>query len=301
MNQLKRLEEITAVVREQGRKRLAVAYAQDPNTIESIGMALKEGIIDAFMIGDKDKIIATAQEKNIDPDQFNIVHVPDETQSAKEAVRMVRDGEADVLMKGLVSTDKYLKAILDKEKGLLPPGNVMSHVCIVDIPAYRKLIFLADTAVIPFPTLDQKIAMLQYTIATAHKFGVKQPKAALLTATEKVNPKFQATIDASIICKMADRGQIKGAIVDGPLDLFLACDPSAVEIKGVDTPIAGDADILIFPTIEASNLFYKGVMLFAGGELAGLMQGTTHPVIVTSRSESTLSKYYSIAAGCLTV
>ncbi len=300
MHQLKRLADITEAVRKQGKKRLAVAYAQDPNTIESIDMAINEGIIEAFMVGDRDKIIETAKAKKIDPDKFHIVHVPDETQSAIEAVRMVREGECDVLTKGLVSTDKYLKAILDKEKGLLPPGNIMSHVCVVDIPAYRKLIFLADTAVIPFPTLEQKIAMLNYTIATAHKFGVEKPKAALLTATEKVNSKFQATIDASIICKMADRGQIKGAVVDGPLDLFLACDPNAVEIKGVDTPIAGDADILIFPTIEASNLFYKGIMLFAGGELAGLMQGTTHPVIVISRSESALSKYYSIAAGCLT-
>ncbi len=300
MHQLKRLAELTEAVRKQGKKKLAVAYAQDPNTIESIDMAVREGIIEAYMIGDREKIVETAREKNIDPDKFHIVHVPDETESAKEAVRMVREGECDVLTKGLVSTDKYLKAILDKEKGLLPPGRIMSHVCVVDIPAYRKLIFLADTAVIPFPTLEQKIAMLNYTIATAQKFGVEKPKAALLTATEKVNGKFQATIDASIICKMADRGQIKGAIVDGPLDMFLACDPKAVEIKGVDTPVAGDADILIFPTIEASNLFYKGIMLFAGGELAGLMQGTTHPVIVISRSESALSKYYSIAAGCLT-
>ncbi len=300
MKQLKRLSDIAQVIREQGKKKLAVAYAQDPNTIESIDMAVKEGIVDAYMIGDKERIIATAKEKSIDPESFNIVHVPDELESAREAVRMVRSGEADVLMKGLVSTDKYLKSILDKEKGLLPPGNVLSHVCVVDIPKYHKLIFLADTAVIPFPDLSQKIAMLNYTIATAHKFGVEMPKAALLTATEKVNSKFQATIDASIICKMADRGQIKGAIVDGPMDLFLACDPASVEIKGIESPVAGDADILIFPTIEASNLFYKGVMLFAGGELAGLLQGTTHPVIVTSRSESTMSKYYSIAAGCLT-
>lgn len=283
----------------QERKKLAVAWAQDPNTIDAIAKAVKLGMVEAVMIGQREKIESVASQRAIDPSIFTIHHVESDVEAARTAVGMVRSGDADILMKGLVATDKYLKAVLDKKEGLLPPGEILSHVTIVQIPAYKKLLFLTDVAVIPFPTLEQKARMLTYAVETARRFGIETPRAAILSATEKGNPKFESTTHAAQLCKMVQRGQIKNVIVDGPLDLFLACDPESVKIKGVPTPVNGEADILLFPNIEAGNILYKGLMLFAGGALAGLLQGTTKPVIVTSRSESDQSKFYSIAAACV--
>jgi phosphotransacetylase len=169
----------------------------------------------------------------------------------------------------------------------------------MQIPAYHKLLFITDTAVIPFPNLDQKVAMARYAIEMAQKFGIKKPRIALIGASEKMNRHFENSVDYSIMCKMADRDQIKNCVMDGPLDIFLACDKKSIEIKGVETPVNGEADILLFPSLESSNPFYKGLMLFAKSELAGLIRGTEKPVVVMSRSESELSKYYCIVLSCL--
>jgi phosphate butyryltransferase len=237
--------------------------------------------------------------KELNPSVFEIIHVPDEWQAAQEAVRMVKSGEADILMKGLVGTDKFLKAVLDKEKGLLPPKAVMTYVCAIQVPAYPKLMFISDPAVIPFPDLNQKIAMVNYTVTMARKFGIDKPKVALISAAEKLSDHFPSHSEYAMICRMAERGQIKNCTIDGPIDVFLACDKKSIEIKGVPTPIDGEADVLIFPSIETANAFYKGLMLFAGGELAGYIQGTEKPVVMMSRSESSLSKFYCIAIACL--
>lgn len=281
------------------KKKIAVACAQDSNTIGAIARAIEEGFVEAVMIGDDQEIRNRAREEGIDPDIFTIVHIPDDIAATNEAVRMARADEVDVVMKGLVGTDKFLRAVLDKEKGLLPPKAVMSYVCALELPKYKKLLFISDTAVLPYPDLNQKIAMVNYSVRMAQKFGIEKPKVALISAAEKPNPSFQGSIDDSIICKMADRGQIKNCIVDGPLDVFLACDPESVKIKNIPTPVNGDADCLVFPSLEACNSFYKGLMLFAGGELGGLIQGTTKPVVVMSRSESEKSKYYCIALSVL--
>ena len=222
-----------------------------------------------------------------------------ETKASAEAVRLAKTGEADIVMKGLVGTDKFLKAVMDKENGLMLPDAVLSYVGAMEIPAYHKLLFITDPAVIPFPDLDQKIAMAGYAIEMAQKFGIEKPKIALIGASEKMSRHFENSVDYAIMCKMADSGQIKNCIMDGPLDLFLACDKKSVEIKGVETPVNGDADILLFPSLESCNPFYKGLMLFADGELAGLIRGTEKPVIVMSRSESEKSKYFCIALSCL--
>ena len=287
-------------VRSSGiRKKIAVAWAQDPNTVGSLYRAAGEGLVQAFMIGRRESIINTCRETGADPDIFTIVDADNDKDAAEMAVAMTRSGETDIVMKGLVGTDKFLKAVMDKEKGLLPPKAVMSYVCAVEIPAYRKLLFITDTAVIPFPDLDQKVAMARYAVDMAHRFGIERPKVALIGASEKVSSHFPNTLDYSVMCKMAERGQIAGCLMDGPVDLFLACDPDSVRIKGVDTPLAGDADILLFPSLESCNPFYKGLMLFGGGELAGMICGTVKPVVMMSRSESELSKYYCVALSCL--
>jgi len=300
MEPIRSLSQLAEHLKSTGlKKKIAVAFAQDPNTIGAIAEAVKDGFVEAFMVGSKAEILKKSAEEGVDAALFNIVDVPGEIESTEEALRMVKSGEADILMKGLVGTDKFLKAVLHKEKGLLPPKAVMSYVCALELPKYNKLLFVSDTAVLPYPDMNQKIAMVNYTVGMCKKFGIQTPKVALIGASEKVNPAFANDADYAMICKMADRGQIKGAVVDGPLDVFLACDPAATEIKGVPNKIEGEADALIFPTLEACNSFYKGLMLFAGGELAGLIQGTTKPVVVMSRSESAKSKYYCIALSVL--
>lgn len=294
------LEQLVSHVKESGlKKKVAVAWAQDENTLGAIAKAVKEGFVTALMVGDREKITEKSLQEGIDPSIIEIVDVHDEWQAAQEAVRMVKSGEADILMKGLVGTDKFLKAVLDKEKGLLPPKAVMTYVCAIQVPAYHKLMFISDPAVIPFPDLNQKMAMINYSVTMARKFGIEKPKVALISAVEKVSDHFPSHSEYAMICQMAERGQIKNCTVDGPIDIFLACDKKSIEIKGVPTPVDGDADVLIFPSIETANAFYKGLMLFAGGELAGYIQGTEKPVVMMSRSESSLSKFYCIAIACL--
>jgi phosphate butyryltransferase len=283
-----------------GRKhRIAVAWAQDSNTIGAVYKAVNKGFIEALMIGRSSEILNICSSENINPRLFTIIESGNEKSASADAVRLVRDGKADIVMKGLVGTDNFLKAIMDKDNGLMLPGSILSYVGAMEIPSYHKLLFITDPAVIPFPDLDQKIAMAGYAIGMARRFGIEKPKIALIGASEKVSRHFKNSEDYSIMCKMAERGQIKNCIMDGPLDLFLACDKKSIKIKGVETPVSGDADILLFPSLESSNPFYKGLMLFAKGEMAGLIMGTTKPVIVISRSESEKSKYSCIALACL--
>ena len=294
---LKQLEDKVLTLKK--KYRIAVAWAQDTNTIGAVDKAVKAGFIEAILIGKSSEIKKTCKGEGINEKNFTLIESDNEDHSSSEAVRLVKSGEADIVMKGLVGTDKFLRAVMDKEKGLMLPNAVLSYVCAMEIPAYPKLLFITDPAVIPFPDLDQKVAMARYSIEMAQKFGVKKPKVALIGASEKMSRHFVNSIDYSIMCKMADRGQIKNCIMDGPLDIFLACDKKSIEIKGINTPVNGEADILVFPSLESSNPFYKGLMLFAGGELAGLIMGTEKPVIVMSRSESEKSKYFCIALSCL--
>jgi phosphate butyryltransferase len=281
------------------KRRIAVAWAQDTNTIGAIHRAVNEGLVEAIMIGRSVEIKKTCRLVGIDEKSFTLIEADNETMASVEAVKLTKTGQADIVMKGLVGTDKFLRAVMDKKDGLMFSDAVLSYVCALEIPAYHKLLFLTDPVVIPFPNLDQKIAMAGYAIEMAARFGVDMPKIALIGASEKMSRHFDNSFDYAVMCKMVERGQIKNCIMDGPLDLFLACDKKSVVIKGIQTPVNGDADILLFPSLESSNPFYKGLMLFAHGEMAGLIRGTEKPVIVMSRSESEKSKYYCIALACL--
>jgi phosphate butyryltransferase len=281
------------------KHRIAVAWAHDINTINAIHKAVNYGLADALMIGQASEIRNICRKTGIDHELFTIIDSDDEIKASAEAVRLARSGEADIVMKGLVGTDKFLKAIMDKTNGLIIPDAVLSYVCAIELPGYHKLLFITDPAVIPVPTLAQKKIMAEYAIEMAGRFGISKPKIALISASEKPSRHFQSSRDYEVLCKMAKDGQIADCIMDGPLDIFLACDNKSVEIKGVNTPINGDADILLFPSLESSNPFYKGLMLFAQGELAGIIRGTEKPVVVMSRSESEKSKFYCIALACL--
>jgi phosphate butyryltransferase len=290
---------VEKVLKLKKKHRIAVAWAQDINTIGAVYQAVNDGFIEAIMIGNPAEIINICKSEGISEKLFNIISAENDNKASQLAVKLAKNGDADIVMKGLVGTDKFLRAVMDKENGIMVSNAILSYVGAMEIPAYHKLLFITDPAVIPYPDLEQKISMVGYAIEMAQRFGVEKPKIALIGASEKMSKHFSSSVDYSIMCKMADRGQIKNCIIDGPLDLFLACDRKSIEIKGVDTPVNGDADIVLFPSLESSNPFYKGLMLFAKGELAGLIRGTEKPVIVMSRSESEKSKYYCIALSCL--
>ena len=297
---MRHLSEIADIARASGKKaKVAVAVAEDPHTLGALNRGVREGFIEPILCGSATRITTLLASEGIDHTPFQIIDIPDELSATREAVRMVRSGEADILMKGLVNTDKFLKAVLDKENGLLPPKAVMSYTCALELPKYHKLLFISDTAVLTRPDLEQKIAMINYSVEMARRFGIAKPKVALISATEKVNAAIPETLEYAMLCKMAERGQIKNCTIDGPLDVFLACDPSALPLKGVLSPLEGDADILIFPDLVSANSFYKGLMLFGEGELAGLIRGTTKPVVVMSRSESENSKFHCLALACV--
>ncbi|BEG99919.1 phosphate acyltransferase [Bacteroides sedimenti] len=293
-------EQLTAhLMTSKRRKRIAVVCANDPNTEYAIARALEEGIAEFLMIGDS-AILEKYQTLKKYPEFVRTIHIEDPDEAAIEAVRIVRDGGADILMKGIINTDNLLRAILDKEKGLLPAGKVLTHLSVMQIPSYHKLLFFSDAAVIPRPSLQQRIEMIWYAIHTCRSFGIEQPRISLIHCTEKVSSKFPHSLDYVNIVELAEAGEFGNVIIDGPLDVRTSCEQASGDIKGIVSPIDGKADVLIFPNIESGNAFYKGVSLFCNAQMAGLLQGPICPVVLPSRSDSGLSKYYSIAMACLT-
>jgi phosphotransacetylase len=294
-----KLEQIIEAVKSKPKKTLVAAYANDAHTIEAVSNAVDLGMIDAILVGDETTIREVCTKEGIDAGKFRIVHESDEQKAANLAVKIVNDGEAGILMKGLVSSDKYMRAILDKEKGLLPPKAVLSHITLMEVPTYHKLLLLSDVAVLPAPDLGQKVAITNYLINAAKSLGIESPKVALIAATEQMSPNMPACVDAAIISKMADRGQIKGGIVDGPLALDVAIDRESAEIKKLKSPVAGDADCLLFPNIESGNVGYKTMTKLCNGESALLVVGAKCPAVLSSRGDSAKTKTYSIAFAAL--
>ena len=296
---IKKLDDLFGVLQAQKKKRLVAAYANDAHTISAVSKAVDMEIIDATLVGDKETIASVCQRENIDINKFHIVNQPDEMQAAQWAVRIINEGHGDMLMKGLVSTDKYMRAILDKENGLMTPGAILSHVTVMENPVYHKLLIVGDVAIIPLPELKEKIAITNYLIRVAHALGNELPKVAVLAATEQVMPKMPACVDAALISKMADRGQIKGALVEGPLALDVAIDKESAEIKKINSPVAGDADCLVFPNIESGNVFYKANTKLAKGEQGAIVVGAKVPAVLSSRGDSIKTKLYSIALAAI--
>lgn len=294
-----KLDDIIEVVKSKSRKRLSVAFANDAHTIEAVSNAIDLGMVEGILVGDTNRIEEVCKQENIDVKKFKIVHETDETKAANLAVKLINDKEADFLMKGLVSTDKYMRAILNKETGLLPPKATLSHVVVMELERYPKLLVVSDVAVIPYPDLNQKIQIANYVINVAHDLGIEQPRLALIAATEQVSASMPSCVDAAIISKMAERGQIKGALVDGPLALDVAIDKECVEIKKLKSVVAGQADCLVFPNIEAANVFYKGSVKLAGAKLAAMLVGAKCPAVLSSRGDSAEIKTYSIALAAL--
>ena len=276
-------------------KRLVAAWANDSHTIEAISRAVEEGLVRATLVGDEDLIKDACAKSAIDPGRFTIVDERDELKAVALAVKKVHEGEGDILMKGLCSTDKFLRAVLDKEGGLVPQKGVLSHVGVIENPRYRKLLFVSDIAVIPQPDFRQKAAMTRYVTSVARSFGIKTPKVAFIAASEQVLDSMSACMEAAALAKMCDHGQVGPCTGDGPLALDVALDREAARIKHLDSPVAGDADCLVFPNIESANVFWKcNSRLCEGVRMAGMLVGTTAPCILASRADSSDTKFCSI-------
>jgi len=293
------LDDLLRAVKDRPRKRLVVAWANDLHTLEAVNAAVEAGLVEAILVGDEALMEKVCQEHGFPKNRFRMVPAETDADAAARAVAMVRSGEADLLMKGLLSTEKYMRAILNKEQGLLDPGAILSHVTVMAHPGYPKLLIVGDVAVIPEPDFREKLAILGSLVKTALALGIEQPKVAVLAASEQVQPKMRASAEAALLSKMAERGQILGALVDGPMALDGAIDPESARIKGLTSPVAGDADCLLFPFLEAGNVFYKMGTKLGGAEVAAIVAGARVPCVLSSRGDSARTKLSSIALAAL--
>ena len=300
MGNIQHLSDIVVEARAKGRKRLAVAYGQDSHTLEAVCNAYKEGLVEPIIFGEKAVIEQVRAEQGIDTKVLTIVDEKSDTKCVALAVQAVVKGEADVLMKGLVSTDKYMRGILNKEAGLFPPKGVLSHVSVIEMPVYGKLLIVSDIAVIPQPDFKQKMKQIGYLAQTAKVLGIKRPKIACIAPSELVLPSVPSSTEGALLAKMGDRGQLGDVVVDGPLSLDVALFKEVAEHKKVKgSAIAGEPDCLLFPNLESGNVFFKASSHLCHGELAAMVVGTNKPCVLTSRGDSSLSKLYSIALACL--
>ena len=297
----KNFNEIFHALQSRGtRKRMVAAWGVDSHTIAAAAKAVELGLADVTLVGDENLIAEACKEENVQTSLFNIVHNANEIASVAQAVQMIRDGQADFLMKGLCSTDKFLRAILNKETGLLPPKGTLTHCTTLEIPSYHKLLFVGDVAVIPAPDFKQKQVIMECLVKTAKAVGIEKPKVAILAATEQVLTSQPASVEAAMLSKMVDRGQIKGCIADGPLALDVAIDMESAQIKGLVSPVAGDADCILFPNIESGNVFYKAnSKLVPGVKQAGILVGAKVPCVLSSRADSIETKLNSIAIAAM--
>ncbi|MBT3380754.1 MAG: bifunctional enoyl-CoA hydratase/phosphate acetyltransferase [Lentisphaerae bacterium] len=294
-------DEILTAVRAQPVRRIAVAAASDAYVIEAASEAKRQNIAESILVGDEGKIRQAADSVNVSLDAVEIVHQPEPIQACAEAAKLVSGGKADILMKGYVHTDDFLRAVLDREFGLRT-GSIMSHVFVAEMRVWDRLIFISDSAMNIAPDLEQKSAILLNAVYLAKLFGVEQPKVAALAAVELVNPAMPATLDAAALGTMADRNQyVPGATVDGPFALDNAVCPAAAKHKRISGPVAGQADILIVPNIEAGNMLAKALVYFGGHRLIGLLVGAKAPVVLTSRADTMESKMLSMAGAVLMV
>ncbi|HNX83615.1 MAG: bifunctional enoyl-CoA hydratase/phosphate acetyltransferase [Bacteroidales bacterium] len=289
----KHLSELKQLLVDKPARRLVLAAAQDHNSLSSVLMAAHDGFIEPILVGDKDAIHNIAAQNNFDLTGVRVVHEPDSEMAIEIAVRMVRSNQADILMKGKVGTSNLLKGVLNKEWGLRS-GSLLSHFAIFEVAAYHKLIAVTDVAMNIAPNLQDKIAIVNNSVACLNRLGVEMPKVAVLGAVEMVSENMQATLDAALLSKMNQRDQIRHCLIDGPLAFDNAISLESATHKGIRSDVAGDTDLLLMPDIEVGNVLYKSLVFFAHAGVAAVILGATAPIVLTSRSDSDQAKYYSI-------
>lgn len=298
MQKLTKFHSVFDQLKSLPRRRVAVACPHDSHTLQAIFGALEDGLADFVLVGRTDLASVMHLAARF-AGRVELVVEEDPDQAARRAVALVREGNADVLMKGMLNTDNLLRAVLNKQEGILAPGAVLTHVTGAEIVGIDRLLFFSDAAVIPYPTAEQHSAIVGYLADVCHAFGIADPKVALIHCTEKTSEKFPVTIGYAAIKERAAAGTYGAVTVDGPIDVKCALNAHAAEIKGIVSPVAGEADALVFPDIEAGNVFYKAISLFAQSTNAGMLMGAQAPVVLPSRGDSSRSKLCSIAMACL--
>ncbi len=292
--ELKSLDKFIEIAKSKGKKKIAIAAAEDAPVLTAVKSAAENNICEPVMIGDKSKIEEIAGSIDFDCSPYEIIEEKNPPEAARKAVRLVKEGEAQILMKGLVGTADFLRAILNKEIGLRT-GKLLSHIGFFETPRYRKLIALTDVAQNIAPDLQEKTAILNNAIEAFHRVGIENPKIALLAAVETVSPKMPSTIEAAALTTMNHRNQIKGCVIDGPLAFDNAVSKEAAKHKKIESEVAGDADLLFVPNIEVGNVLYKSFTYFGDATVAAIILGAKAPIVLTSRADSDKSKLMSIA------
>jgi len=291
---MKKLNELLEKAKKRGPKKVSVAVAEDEVVLNALEKARKEGIINAILVGNKTKIAEIAEENNINLDNYEVIDEKSEYEAAKTAVKLVADKKADFIMKGKIKTGDLMREVL-KEEYNLRTGKTLSLVSVFEIPAYHKLLVVSDAGMTIAPTLEQKVDIIKNSVLVAKMaLDIEKPKVAILGAVEVVNPKMPATIEAAILAKMNNRNQIKDCLIDGPFALDNAVSMEAAKHKGIESPVAGDADVLIMPDIEAGNIFYKAMVFLGGAKVASTIVGARVPVALTSRADSDEVKLLSL-------
>lgn len=291
---IKSFEEIINLVKSKSEKKICVTCAHDEDVLKSVIEAKKMGLAKSILVGKKEEMLKIFNELGEDASEFEIVDEADDKSAAKKAVEIVKSGRADVLMKGQIHTSEFTKAVLDKELGLRT-GEILSHIIVAETESYEKLLAVSDGGINIAPDLMKKVSIVNNSVKVSKALNIEKPKVAVLAALELVNPNMPATMDAALLSKMAERGQIKDCIIDGPLAVDNAISALAAKHKGITSPVSGDPDVLIVPDIEAGNILIKSLVYLSNAKTAGIIMGATHPLVVTSRSDSYETKLNSIA------
>ncbi|MFV9510771.1 phosphate butyryltransferase [Tepidibacillus sp. LV47] len=297
---MKSFQEMLRKINREKVPEIAVAVAEDTEILQAVKEAMDLGIARFHLVGNQEKIKALLSELMIDENQVKVTHEEDPLQASLKAVTLVSQDKAEIIMKGIVPTATILKAVLDKEIGLRT-SRMMSHIAVFELEQYPKLLIVTDAAMNIAPKLEQKIQIVENAIQFAHSIGISLPKVALIAAIETINLNMETTTDAAILAKMADRGQIKGAVIDGPLALDNAISFEAARHKGIMSQVAGDADILFVPNLEVGNVLYKSLVYFAKAKVGAIVVGAKAPVVLTSRADSHEAKLLSIGLAVLSV
>ena len=293
-----KFEQVFDRIKSHPKKQVAVAVAHDPTVIDAVIMADELDITDYILVGDEKKIIELSNDAGFEIMKNKIYNEPNNIKAVNMAVELVKSNKADILMKGFVNTDDFLRGVLNRETGLRT-GKIMSHVYVLESSALKRMLFITDGSVNILPDLETKCSIILNSIYLANIFEIENPKVAITTAIELANPKMPSTIDAAVLAKMSQRGQFSGKIIDGPLALDNAISPWAAEHKGIGGPVAGQADIIVVPSIEAGNILCKAHVYLTGGNLAGVVMGASAPIVLTSRADTSQSKLNSIATAVL--
>lgn len=287
-------EDMITAARQVGPVKAAVAAPHDPEVLRAVNQAQRAGIVKATLVGDQPAIEAIATQEGLGLTRVDIIHEPDPRRATRQVISLAREGDVHVVVKGQIQTAELLTAALNRHVGIRGPG-LLTHVAIFELPGLDRLIYLSDSGVVVQPDVSQKLEIINNVVAVAHLFGLVEPKIAILAASDTVHPKIPASIDALALAKMAEQGWVKGAVVDGPLGLELAISPETARMEESDSPIAGLADVLIVPNVEAGNIAAKGLLYFARARMAGLVVGAKVPIIISSRADNAETRYLSLA------